>query len=128
MPLEELKKIVGPGAWTTDAAELEPHLSEPRGLVTGRTSVMLSPDSTAKVSAIISTCAKAGISVVPQGGNTGLCGGATPDASGTQVLLSLSRLNQIRSIDPDDFSMTVDAGCIWVNVQDAAEKVQRLCP
>ncbi len=128
MPLEELKKIVGPAGWTTDAAKLEPHLSEPRGLVTGRTSIMLSPDSTEQVSAIVSTCAKAGVSIVPQGGNTGLCGGATPDDSGNQVLLSLSRLNQIRSIDADDFSMTVEAGCVLANVQDAASNVQRLFP
>jgi FAD/FMN-containing dehydrogenase len=71
MPLEELKKIVGSTAWTTDAAELEPYLAEPRGLVTGRTSIMLSPNSTEQVSAIVSTCAKAGVSIVPQGGNTG---------------------------------------------------------
>jgi len=128
MPLEELKTIVGPGAWTTDAAELEPHLSEPRGLVTGRTSIMLSPDSTEQVSAIVSTCAKAGVSIVPQGGNTGVCGGATPDESGDQVLVSLSRLNKIRSVDPDDFSMTVEAGCILANVQDAARNVDRLFP
>ncbi len=128
MPLEELKKIVGAGAWTTDATELETHVSEPRGLVTGRASIMLSPDSTRKVSAIVATCAKAGVGVVPQGGNTGLCGGAVPDASGEQVLLSLSRLNRIRSVDPDDFSMTVEAGCILANVQAAARDVQRLFP
>jgi FAD/FMN-containing dehydrogenase len=89
---------------------------------------MLSPDSTEKVSAIVSACAKAGTAVVPQGGNTGLCGGATPDESGEQVLLSLSRLNRIRSVEPDDFSMTVEAGCILANVQDAARNVQRLFP
>lgn len=126
MLLEELKKIVGPAAWTTDAAELAPHLSEPRGLLTGRTSIMLSPDSTEQVAAIVSTCAKAGVSIVPQGGNTGLCGAATPDESGDQVLLSLSRLNKIRSVDPDDFSMLVEAGCILANVQDAASNVDRL--
>lgn len=128
MLLDELKKIVGPGAWTTDEVELKPHLSEPRGLVTGRTSIMLSPDSTEQVSAIVATCARADVSIVPQGGNTGLCGGAVPDASGEQVLLSLSKLNRIRSVDPDDFSMTVEAGCILANVQDAARNVQRLFP
>jgi len=128
MPLDALKNIVGPGGWKTDPTELAPHLSEPRGLVTGRTRILLLPDSTEKVSAIVSTCAQAGIAVVPQGGNTGLCGGATPDQSGEQVLLALSRLNRIRSIDPDDFSMTVEAGCILANVQDAASNVQRLFP
>jgi len=128
MSLEALKKIVGPGAWTTDETELAPYLSEPRGLVTGRACIMLSPDSTEKVAAIIVSCAKNGVSVVPQGGNTGLCGGATPDSSGDQVLLSLSRLNRIRSIDPDDYAMTVEAGCILANIQAAASKVDRFFP
>jgi FAD/FMN-containing dehydrogenase len=128
MLLDELKKIVGPGAWTTDKTELAPYLSEPRGLVTGLARIMLSPDSTSKVAAIITACAKAGVSVVPQGGNTGLCGGATPDTSGDQVLLSLSRLNRIRSVDPDDFSMTVEAGCILANIQAAASDVDRFFP
>jgi FAD/FMN-containing dehydrogenase len=126
MPIEKLKSIVGPGAWTTDAADLQLHLSERRGLVTGETAIMLSPDSTEKVSEIVATCAKAGVSIVPQGGNTGLCGGAIPDKSGEQVLLSLSRLNKIRAVDPDDFSMTVEAGCVLANVQKAAQKVDRL--
>lgn len=128
MLLEALKDIVGPGGWITDPTDLEPYLSEPRGLVTGRALVVLSPESTEQVSAIVSACAQAGTAVVPQGGNTGLCGGATPDDSGEQVVLSLSRLNRIRSVDPDDFSMTVEAGCILANVQDAAENVQRLFP
>ena len=128
MPLDALKNIVGPAAWTTDPADLAPHLNEPRGLVSGRTRIMLSPDSTEQVSEIVATCAAAGLSIVPQGGNTGLCGGATPDNSGEQVLLSLSRLNKIRSVDADDFSMTVEAGCILANVQQAASDVDRLFP
>jgi FAD/FMN-containing dehydrogenase len=96
MPIEELKTIVGPKGWTTDPDELEPHLNERRKAVTGRTAIMLSPSSTEQVAEIVRTCASHGIGIVPQGGNTGLCGGAIPDQSGEQVLLSLSRLNRVR--------------------------------
>ena len=68
------------------------------------------------------------VGVVPQGGNTSLCGGAIPDDSGEQVLLSLSRLNTIRAVDADDFSIVVEAGCILAEVQNAAQGVDRLYP
>ena len=126
MLLDELKGIVGDAGWTTDAAELVPHLQERRGLITGRALIMVSPDSTEQVAEIVSRCAASGVGIVPQGGNTGLCGGAIPDDSGNQVLLSMSRLKQIRSVDPDDFSMTVEAGCILQSAQAAAADVDRL--
>jgi FAD/FMN-containing dehydrogenase len=128
MLLDELKAIVGPSAWTTDEMDLQPHLTERRGAVTGKTAIMLSPDSTAQVSDIVAACVKAGASIVPQGGNTGLCGGAIPDQSGGQVILSTSRLNKIRAVNADDFSMTVEAGCILADAQRAAQDVQRLLP
>ncbi len=128
MLLDTLKAVVGPNGWTTDELQLAPHLSERRGSVNGRTLVMLSPKSTAEVSSAVKACADAGVGVVPQGGNTGLCGGAIPDDSGEQVLLSLSRLKRIRSVDADDFSMTVEAGCILADVQQAARKAGRLFP
>jgi FAD/FMN-containing dehydrogenase len=129
MPLiDQLKTIVGAGHWTTDAAELEPHLHEWRGTVSGRTLVMLSPDSPRQVAEIVKACAAAKVGIVPQGGNTGLCGGAIPDDSGEQVLLSLSRLNRIRSIDAADFSMTLEAGCVLQTAQEAAARHQRLLP
>lgn len=128
MLLKDLKAIVGPLGWTSDADDLAPHLSERRGAVFGRTPIMLSPKTTAEVAAIVAMCAKAGVAIVPQGGNTGLCGGQIPDASGEQILLSMSRLNRIRRVDADDFSMTVEAGCILADVQVAARKAQRLFP
>ena len=128
MLIDELKAIVGDNGWTTAEDELEPHLTERRGAVRGHTLIMLSPASVAEVSAIIVACASAGVSVVPQGGNTGLCGGAIPDDSGDQVLLSLSRLNRIRSIDPEDFSMVAEAGCVLAHLQEAAQKADRLFP
>lgn len=128
MLLDELKAIVGPSGWTTDPTQLEPHLSERRGRVHGRALIMLSPDSTAEVSSIVRNCASAGVAIVPQGGNTGLCGGAIPDDSGEQVLLSMARMNRIRSVDADDFSITVDAGCILADVQQAASSAGLLFP
>ncbi|MDJ0700446.1 MAG: FAD-binding oxidoreductase [Woeseiaceae bacterium] len=126
MLLERLKDIVGPRGWTTDPHELEPHLTEWRGVVHGATPIMVSPASVRQVADIVNACRAASVALVPQGGNTGLCAGAVPDASGEQVLLSLSRLNRIRSIDADDFSMTVDAGCVLADVRSAAEEAGRL--
>ena len=125
MLLDELKNIVGEHGWTSDPDELEPHLNEPRGLVTGTTPIMVSPTTTEQVSEILRVCSRHGAGVVPQGGNTGLCGGAVPDQSGEQVLLSLSRMNRIRKVEPEDFSITVEAGCILSDVQDAAAAVDR---
>ena len=118
--LESLKSIVGDRGWTTDSADLEPHLMERRGRLRGETAIMVSPSTTSQVADVVRTCASEGVSVVPQGGNTGLCGGAIPDNSGEQVVLSLSRMNRIRSIDRDDYSILVEAGCILADVQKAA--------
>ena len=128
MLIDDLKTIVGPKGWKVDAAALEPHLTERRGNFHGSALIMISPKTTAEVAAVIKTCAAAGAAVVPQGGNTGLCGGAIPDKSGDQVLLSLSRLNSIRNIDVADFSIVVEAGCILADVQSAANSVDRLFP
>ena len=105
MIVEQLKEIVGPSGWTSDASELEPHLTEWRDTWHGNTLLMVSPDSTDKVAEVVKTCAKAGTAIVPQGGNTGLCGGAIPDQTGQQVLLSLSRMNRIRAVSAQDYSI-----------------------
>jgi FAD/FMN-containing dehydrogenase len=128
MLIDDLKNIVGDKGWSIDEETLEPHLNEWRGELRGKTLVMVSPRTTAEVAAIIKACAAANVGVVPQGGNTSLCGGAIPDDSGEQVLLSLSRLNTIRAIDADDFSIVVEAGCILAEVQNAAQGVDRLYP
>jgi FAD/FMN-containing dehydrogenase len=128
MLVDDLKAIVGPGGWTTDESDLELNLTEWRNAVRGRTLIMVSPSKTTQVAEIISACAQANVGIVPQGGNTGLCGGAIPDQTGEQVLLSLSRMNAVRDIDPDDFSIVVEAGCVLASVQDAARGVQRFFP
>ena len=126
--LSALKAIVGPKGWSDDPSTLSPLLAEPRGLYKGATPMVLRPTTTEQVAAIVSECRKAGIPLVPQGGNTGLCGGATPDKGGEQVLISLSRMNKVRAIDPLDYTITVEAGCILQNIQQAAEDVDRLFP
>ncbi len=128
MLLENLKKIVGEKGWITDPESLEPFLSEWRDSYHGRTAIMVMPGSTREVAAVVKACAAAGTAIVPQGGNTGLCGGAIPDNSGEQVLLSLSRMNRIRALSPVDYSMVVEAGCVLADVQAAAAGVDRLFP
>ena len=128
MLIDDLKTIVGTGGWTTEPSELEPHLTEWRDTWTGKTLLMVAPKSTEEVSAVVSTCHRSGTAIVPQGGNTGLCGGAIPDASGEQVLLSLSRMNKVRNVSPDDYSIVVDAGCTLSAIQDAADDVGRFFP
>ncbi len=128
MLIENLKKIVGEKGWIDDPDVLEPHLSEWRDTFHGKTSIMLSPDSTEQVSAVVKACAAAKVAIVPQGGNTGLCGGAIPDETGDQVLLSLSRMNRIRTVSASDYSMVVEAGCILADVQAAAAAAKRLFP
>lgn len=128
MLLDTLRNIVGERNLTTDESDLEPHVTERRGAVRGKALGMVSPASTAEVAAVVAACADANVAVVPQGGNTGLCGGAVPDASGEQVLLSLSRMNTIRRLDPGDFSIIVDAGCILAEVQQAADEAGRFFP
>jgi FAD/FMN-containing dehydrogenase len=126
--VDHLKSIVGDGGWKTDPVDLQPYLTEWRGEFVGKTRIMVSPRTTDEVSRVVAACAAAGTAIVPQGGNTGLCAGSVTDESGDQVLLSLSRMNQIRDIDADNFSMEVEAGCILADVQNAARSVDRLFP
>ena len=128
MLVDSLQRILGPKGWTTDPQMLEPHLTERRGRARGRTPIMVSPTSTAEVAEVVCACAEAGAAVVPQGGNTGLCGGSIPDDSGEQVLLSMSRMNRVRAVDADDFSLIAEAGCILADIQKAAQQVDRLFP
>ncbi|MDJ0748711.1 MAG: FAD-binding oxidoreductase [Woeseiaceae bacterium] len=126
--LDELKTIVGTRGWTDNEADLEPHLTEWRGIYKGRTPLRIAPASTEEVAAVVRACHAAGIAIVPQGGNTGMCGGAVPDGSGTQILLSMHRMQQIRSVDAHNFSITVEAGCILADIQEAARAAGRYFP
>ena len=99
-----------------------------RKRVFGKALAVVRPASTAEVAAVVKACANTFTSIVPQGGNTGLVAGSVPDASGQQIVLSLQRMNAVRALDPDNLTMTVEAGCILHNLQDAAEKAGFLFP
>lgn len=127
-PFDAIRAIVGPKGWVQDAADIAPWLVDSRGVLTGTCTAMVKPASTEEVSRILAICNAHGIPVVPQGGNTGRCGASTPDKTGTALLLNLSRLNRIREIDPVDYTMTVEAGCVLKTLQEAAEQADRLLP
>jgi D-lactate dehydrogenase (cytochrome) len=123
-----LRELVGADGLLADSSLIEPLLADYRGLYRGRVLAVVQPDSTAAVSRLLAWCNEQRIGVVPQGGNTGYCGGATPDASGTQLLLSLRRLNRLRAVDAANFSLVAEAGCTLASVQAAAATVDRLFP
>jgi FAD/FMN-containing dehydrogenase len=126
--IERLQGIVGPRGWTMDPDELRPHVVDWRGVYHGVTPIMVSPAATEEVSAVVGACNEAGASIVPQGGNTGMCGGAVPDSSGEQIVLSLARMNRVRNVDADNFSIEVEAGCSLESVRDRAVQAGRFFP
>ncbi|MFJ4142494.1 FAD-binding oxidoreductase [Pseudomonas sp. NPDC089734] len=103
-------------------------LTDKQGRYVGRVVAVVHPADTGQVAGVVRLCAAHGAPVVVQGGNTGLMGAATPDASGTAVLLLLDRLNRVREIDTDNDTLTVEAGCILQNLQDVARNADRLFP
>ena len=94
----------------------------------GRARLVVRPGATAEVAAVVRACAQAGVDIVPQGGNTGLVGASVPDDSGTQLLLSLTRLNRVRTIDRANLTLTAEAGCVLQAVQQAAQDAGLLFP
>lgn len=126
--VSDLKSALSPASWTEDAGEIAPHLVEWRGLYQGRTPLLLKPGSTAEVQRIVEICNRHRAPLAVQGGNTGLVGGGVPDEGGVEILLSLKRLNRIRSMDPADFSLVAEAGVTVAAVQDAAREADRLFP
>ncbi len=126
--LTRIAAVVGPNGLLTDASDMAPYLEEERGLYHGLARAVVRPASTAEVASVVRLCAEAGVGIVPQGGNSGLCGGAAPDETGRQILLNLSRMNKVRSLDPVNFTMTVDAGVILQTVQDQAADADCLFP
>ncbi|WP_417782097.1 FAD-binding oxidoreductase [Terasakiella pusilla] len=123
--LQSLQSIVGEKGFITDTKEIAPFLEESRGRFHGTCDVLIKPASTKEVSEVLALCNDEDIPVVPQGGNTGHCGGAVPKGG---VLLNLSRLNRIRDIDPLNATITVDAGCILKDIQDTAKSADMLFP
>ncbi len=125
--IESLRALFS-GRLLTAADDMAPFLTDWRHKWTGTARAVAQPDSTADVAAIVRWCAAHGVPVVPQGGNTSMCGSATPDASGTSLVLSLARMSRVRNIDIVNNTMTVEAGCILQTLQDAARTQSRLFP
>ncbi len=123
MLIEQLSKLLGPKGFTQDAQTMAPWLSDWRGQVHGRASAMLSPSCVHEVQAIVRLCVAHGATLTIQGGNSGQSAGATPDDSGDALLLSLRRMNQIRSIDVDAMLLRGDAGVILAHAHDAAAAI-----
>ncbi|HYM34079.1 MAG TPA: FAD-binding oxidoreductase, partial [Steroidobacteraceae bacterium] len=126
--LERLRAIVGTEGALDQANDIAPYLIDQRKIYRGQTPMVLRPNSTEQVAAILQLCNEANIGVVPSGGNTGYCGGATPSADGSQVVVSLSRMRKIRSIDALNYTLTAEAGCVLAELQIAAEKADRYFP
>ena len=123
-----IAKVVGDRGIIAEPADMAPYLEEPRGLYKGATPFIVRPGRTDEVAAVVRLCAEARVPVVPQGGNTGLCGGARPGERGDEVLISLGRLNRIRQLDAEDYTLTAEAGCVLQDLQAAADAADRLFP
>jgi FAD/FMN-containing dehydrogenase len=124
--LARLKEAAGPGGYSEDPSLIAPHLEEWRSKYKGSSPLMLRPDSTARISKILAICHETTTPLVPQGGNTGLVGGQIPFNG--EVLISLQRLNRIRSIDVENRSMAVDAGVVLTTAQQVADENALLFP
>ena len=126
--LGRLRQLVGRDALLTAPEDTAAYLTDHRHLFQGAALAVVQPASTHEVSRLLAWCNETGIAVVPQGGNTGYCGGATPDATGQQIVLSMHRMNRIRRVDALNYSLVAEAGCTLAAVQAAADAVDRLFP
>ena len=126
--IQALKEILGPGGWLDSSADRAPFETDFRGIHRGLTPLVALPESTARVAELVGYCARERLPIVPQGGNTSYCGGATPRSAGNEIVLSLRRMRKIRSVDSLNDSMTAEAGCVLAELQAAASAVNRLLP
>jgi len=127
--LAAVTNVVGPANVLTAADDVSPYAVDWRGSYRGTPLAVLRPGTTQEVSDVVKRCADAQIAIVPSGGRTGLSGGAVPSANGPpSVVLSMERMNRVRAIDPRDFSIVAEAGCVVQTIQQAAADVERLFP
>ena len=126
--LESIKAVVGTAGWTTDADAMQPYLTEWRGYYQGRTQMVVRPADTGEVAEVVRLCAEAGLPIVPQGGNTSMCGGSIPLEDGEEIILSLARMNKVRAVDTGNYTMTVEAGCVLQTLQGVATDADRYFP
>ena len=123
-----LRDIVGAANVLTAPEDTKPYFTDWRRQYSAPAECVVRPASAQEVARIVALCAREGVAVVPQGGNTGLCGGSVPIGARREIVLSLSRMNRIRRIDPLNDTITVDAGCVLAAVQKAADDAGRLFP
>jgi FAD/FMN-containing dehydrogenase len=126
--LARLRDSLRSGAVLTEPGDLAPYVTDWTGRFSGVTSAVLRPGNTADVATAVRLCTDAGVAVVPQGGNTGLAGGATPASTGANVVLSLERMRRVLEVDPVADTITVEAGAVLATVQEAARQAGRLFP
>lgn len=123
-----LLETLGPDVVATEPDAIAPWLTDWRGIYKGNAQAVVRPRTTEEVARCLALCQQAAVPVVPRGGNTGLCGGATPDSKATNVVLSLDRMNAIRSIDTIANTLVAEAGCILGNLRRAAHDADRQLP
>ena len=126
--LTDLRTIVGASGLLTDPSDTASYTEDWRHLYRGGTAAVVRPASTDEVAAVVRACAAAGVPVVPQGGNTSMVGGAVPNEDGSELVLSLARLNRVRDLDAVDMTLTVEAGVTLKAAQDAAAAAGCLLP
>ena len=126
--LERIKVAVGPKGYTTDPEEIAPLCQSWRDNWHGWVPMVVKPGNVDEVAAVIAICAETGTPIVPQGGNTGLTGGSQPHNTGTEIIVSTSRMNKVRAVDTVNNTMTVEAGCILADLQHHASDADRLFP
>src|SRR5450631_3681945 len=125
---EQLRALLGADAVLDQAGAMAPFLTDWRGRYAGRAIAVVQPATTQQAADVVRWCADRSVPIVTQGGNTGLVGGATPDEAGSALVLSTRRLNRVRQVDPQNDSITVEAGCLLQHVQEAAAANGRLFP
>jgi FAD/FMN-containing dehydrogenase len=125
---ERLRALLGEDSVLTDPQDCAPFLVDHLGRCRGRALAVVQPRTVAEVAQLLTVCEAERIGVVPHGGNTSYCGGAIPEESGSELVLSLRRLNRIRNVDPDNYSLVAEAGCVLAQVQAAADAAERFFP
>ncbi|MCG8440426.1 MAG: FAD-binding oxidoreductase, partial [Caulobacterales bacterium] len=123
--LARLKSALGPAGWSDDPTRLAAKLEDWRGRYRGRTPLLALPATTEEVAEVVGVCAEAGLAITPQGGNTGLVGGGTPQG---EILLSLERMRAVRDVDTDNDSLIAEAGVVLASVHEAAGEANRFFP
>jgi FAD/FMN-containing dehydrogenase len=126
--IEALRRCIGAANVLVDEVGVAPYVSDWRGAFRGEALAVACPASTGEVADVVRLCRRERVPVVPQGGNTGMCGGAIPDASRTSVVVALRRMNRILAVDARNDAITVEAGCVLAQVQEAAATAGRLFP